>query len=108
MSERAGAFWSAMGSALCGVLVGGTAVYVGLRDRAPSEVAPEDASGGGAPPGSEAIAVGPTAPMATPCPEPRRLVDAVRETTDTVVTLETDQGPIGAGVVVEDDGLVVT
>jgi S1-C subfamily serine protease len=118
-------FWVAMGAAFTGTLLGGAAVWIGVSDRLDamqaSELAPASEPAESEPSehiempqphppferGAEAIAVGqefadPLDPGATP------LVRAVEQTRDTVVSLAVAGKVNGAGVVYEEDGLVLT
>ena len=96
--------WVTAGVGLVGVLLGGAAVALGLRHRAPP---PPPATPEPAP-----IAV---APIEEPTPPPTlaysppaaSLPDAVERTRDAVVNLGTSQ-TLGAGVIVDDSGVVLT
>lgn len=102
---RGDSLWIAAGAAVLGVLLGGAAVFVGLRGPTPAEPAPEDRS-------TPVPALPPAEPPARDCPDPGEapgpsLVDAVARTRDTVVTLSSP-GSLGAGVLVDETGLVLT
>ena len=95
--------WVAMGSAVVGVLLGGAAVYLGLQARVE------------APPGVVVSAPAPTCCETSPSAvrgegegAPSSLAEAVARTRETVVTLRGSQGLLGAGVIVDPSGLLLT
>ncbi len=97
--------WLAAGAAVFGVLLGGAAVFMGMQE-APVPEAVVTAP----------VSVLPELPMQVPaedrcdegsCPRGLSLVDAVAATRGMVVTLRSKE-TIGAGVVVDDTGLVLT
>jgi S1-C subfamily serine protease len=96
----------AAGAAVLGVLLGGLAVFVGLRGAEPVAPVPEVSR-------EPVPALPPAAPSACDCPQPsvgsagKSLADAVARTRDTVVTLSSP-GSLGAGVLVDETGLVLT
>lgn len=99
--------WMAAGAAVFGVLLGGAAVFLGLREPTPVQAVSEDRS-------PEVPVLPPPEASRCDCPAPpaaarggTTLVDAVARTRDTVVTLRS-QGTIGAGVLVDESGLVLT
>lgn len=107
-APRGEALWIAAGAAVIGVLFGGAAVFLGLQTRpppAPAVAAPDP------------LAELPELPAAAPEPAPTTtspgarsgdaLVEAVAATRAVVVTLRS-KDTIGAGVVVDDSGLVLT
>lgn len=99
--------WLAAGTGLVGVSLGAVAVLLGTRaaERSPREVAPESARTAQiAPRDPAAPAVVRSEAPATPVPS---LVDAVARTRDAVVNLGTER-TLGAGVIVDPSGLVVT
>ncbi len=91
--------WVAVGAALGGVALGAAAILVGRPQPRPTppQPAPQIAQSTPDP-----------APAAEPGPAPSRLVQAVARTRDSVVNLTTDGGSLGAGVVVDPKGLVLT
>lgn len=97
--------WMAAGAAVFGVLLGGAAVFVGLRGAPAPEPVHEDRP-------EPVPALPPAEAPAPDCPQPSAergpsLVDAVARTRDTVVTLSSP-GSLGAGVLVDETGLVLT
>mgnify|MGYP002777808892 CR=1 FL=1 len=104
--DRGEPLWVAAGAAVLGVLLGGAAVFVGLRGAPATEPVSEDRP-------EPVPALPPAEPSACDCPEPSAalggpsLVDAVARTRDTVVTLSSP-GSLGAGVLVDETGLVLT
>lgn len=104
-SPRGEPLWLAAGASVFGVLLGGAAVFLGMQEApAPAPVSVE------AP-----LADLPELPMQVPalercegsCPRGLSLVDAVAATRDMVVTLRS-KDTIGAGVIVDETGLVLT
>jgi S1-C subfamily serine protease len=97
--------WIAAGVGLVGVLLGGAAVALGLRQR------PEPVTPPALPPAShvasELPAEAPVLPVVSPLPATASLADAVARTRDAVVNLGTSQ-TLGAGVIVDDSGVVLT
>ncbi|MCA9708556.1 MAG: trypsin-like peptidase domain-containing protein [Myxococcales bacterium] len=101
--SRTSSLWLAAGTGLVGVSLGAAAVLLGLGQRAPRvEPAPVTL-----PPQVEAPAVVEPAVVTPPVAAPPSLVDAVTKTRDAVVNLGT-QRTLGAGVIVDPQGLVVT
>jgi len=105
-APRGEPLWLAAGAAVFGVLLGGAAVFLGIQEApAPTPVIAE----------TSVHATLPELPMQVPaedscegsCPRGLSLVDAVAATRDMVVTLRSKE-TIGAGVVVDDTGLVLT
>ncbi len=89
----------AAGAAFGGVVLGAMAMYVGLEGRRPQPPAPA----------SESVArEAPEPAPARACPSAAGLAEAVARTRGAVVSLATSSGSLGAGVVVADDGLVLT
>lgn len=92
---------------MLGVLLGGIAVLVGIQTAPPAAPVPVDS------PPEPVPALPPVAPPATcDCPETSgpggpSLVDAVEHTRNAVVTL-TGTNALGAGVLVDETGLVLT
>jgi S1-C subfamily serine protease len=104
-AARTESLWIAAGAAVLGVLLGGVAVLVGIQTAPPAEPVPV---------ASPAVPSLPpaAAPAACACPEASgaggpNLVDAVEQTRAAVVTL-TGANSLGAGVVVDETGLVLT
>ncbi|MCA9719399.1 MAG: trypsin-like peptidase domain-containing protein [Myxococcales bacterium] len=101
--------WIATGTAVAGVLLGGAAVYLGLQgrlqERAPAPVAAVEPCGCA----DEERVASPVTPSAdTPADNSGdSLVEAIARTRDSVVTLSSG-GSIGAGVIVDDTGTVLT
>ncbi len=99
--------WLAAGAAIAGVLLGGAAVWLGLQSPRPVEVP--------SPPVVATAQVPELPPQAPPsetrcigtCANGSGLVEAVAATRDLVVTLRL-KDTIGAGVVVDESGLVLT
>jgi len=100
----------AAGAAVFGVLLGGAAVFLGIQ-QAPLPVAP-------APTPAPALAGPyelPELPSPAPeagacpaaCPQGQTLIEAVAATRETVVTLRS-KDTVGAGVIVDETGLVLT
>lgn len=118
-------FWVAMGAAFTGTLLGGAAVWIGVSDRldaiqsAVPAAAIEPASAEEpehiempqpdrrADP-REAIGVGQAIGVEPLDPGDTSLVRAIAQTRDTVVSLAVAGAVNGAGVVYEEDGLVLT
>lgn len=107
--------WLAAGAGLVGVLFGGAAVMLGLSDRTPPTVPPPAA--GEAPPVPVASTPQP-APVAAQCepsltsavlaaPSAPTLAEAVATTRDAVVNIGT-RGTLGAGVIVDAEGTILT
>jgi S1-C subfamily serine protease len=104
-SPRGEPLWLAAGAAVFGVLLGGAAVFLGMQE-APAPAPVTEAA---------PLAHLPELPMQVPavescegsCPRGLSLVDAVAATRDMVVTLRSKE-TIGAGVVVDETGLVLT
>jgi S1-C subfamily serine protease len=94
--------WMAMGSAVFGVVMGGAAVYLALEgrhERAALASSPAITS-------AESICCeGPVAPAAASGPS---LIDAVARTRDTVVTLRSGSALLGAGVIINASGVLLT
>ncbi|MCY1006407.1 trypsin-like peptidase domain-containing protein [Nannocystis pusilla] len=105
---RGESLWIAAGAAVLGVLLGGVAVLVGIQTAPPAPV-PVDSPA----PSVPVPALPPVAPPAVcDCPEVRgdggpSLVEAVERTRDAVVTLSGTDA-LGAGVLVDETGLVLT
>ena len=108
--------WIATGTAVAGVLLGGAAVYLGLQDRLTQrdDLAVTSASQACAcasptpmddPPGD--VAVHTVEPDAAPASAASSLVQAVERTRPMVVALSSG-GSIGAGVIVDERGAVLT
>lgn len=101
--------WVAAGAAVLGVLLGGLAVFVGLGGPPPEAHVPADrieATPVPALPPAQASRC--ECPDAAPAPGGAQgLVEAVARTRDTVVTLSSP-GSIGAGVLVDESGLILT
>ncbi|MDC0719736.1 S1C family serine protease [Nannocystis bainbridge] len=104
---RGESLWIAAGAAVLGVLLGGVAVLVGIQTAPPGAPAPVDTA---------PVPVPALPPVAAPatcdCPEARGdggpgLVEAVERTRDAVVTLS-GADALGAGVLVDETGLVLT
>ena len=104
--SRGESLWLAAGAAVFGVLLGGAAVFLGVREAAPAP----------APTPVTAVPELPELPTPAPdagercdgvCPPGHSLVDAVAATREMVVTLRS-KDTIGAGVVVDEKGLVLT
>jgi S1-C subfamily serine protease len=93
-SERSPLAWVAVGAALGGVVLGGVAVWLGVRS-APA-TAPRD----------EAPPVAPASPSISPA-SPGSLVDAVARTARSVVNLCAGR-VLGAGVIVDPSGILLT
>lgn len=117
--------WLAMGAALTGTLLGGAAVWFGVNTRLEAlQAAPASSPVEPSPPAREQIEL--PAPAADPSREARvvgepdrvlasgedpgdsPLVRAVAQTRDTVVSVAIAGEVNGAGVVYEDDGLILT
>ena len=101
--------WVAMGSAVFGVFLGGAAVYLGVAEALHHPLPPTARI---EPVG--AVAHGPacceaplttSAPVGAPAPS---LAAAVARTRDTVVTLRRGDALLGAGVIVDPSGLLLT
>ncbi|MCY0986020.1 trypsin-like peptidase domain-containing protein [Nannocystis sp. ILAH1] len=106
---RGESLWIAAGAAVLGVLLGGVAVLVGIQTAPPAASVPVDSPA----PSVPVPALPPVAPPAAcDCPEVRgdagpSLVEAVERTRDAVVTLSGTDA-LGAGVLVDETGLVLT
>ncbi len=85
--------WMTAGAAVFGVFLGGLAVFVGLRDAVVVHPAHSVEAG--------------TCPECGQSSESEARVAAIARTRDTVVTLES-QATIGAGVIVDDKGTLLT
>lgn len=98
--------WLAAGTGLVGVSLGATAVLLGLRtaERQVREPMPVPVSSVVSAPERPAVAPPAVVPVTTSTPP---LVDAVAQTRDAVVNLGTERR-LGAGVIVDPQGLVVT
>ena len=101
--------WIATGAAVMGVLIGGAAVWLGLYQR---EVNRGAATGVDTAPAASLASLSAADAEAgeaavDPGDEASPLVAAVARTRDTVVNLETPRG-LGAGVIVDPRGIVVT
>lgn len=100
--------WVAAGAAVLGVLLGGIAVFVGLGGPPQAPPVLQDRVEAAPVP-----ALPPAGQVSCECPEQSAasaqggLVDAVARTRDTVVTLSSP-GSIGAGVLVDESGLILT
>ncbi|MDC0671842.1 S1C family serine protease [Nannocystis radixulma] len=104
---RGESLWIAAGAAVLGVLLGGVAVLVGIQTAPPTAPVPVDSS----PVPVPALPPAAAAPVCD-CPEASgpggpSLVEAVEHTRDAVVTL-TGADALGAGVLVDETGLVLT
>ncbi len=112
VAARAYPIWVAMGAAFFGTVMGGLAVYVGMQGqqgpigeamemRAPEDpVVPEVEA-------REALAAA-LAEIPPPLTDAERLVQAVADVRDSVVSLKIGDGVSGAGVIFDERGLVFT
>jgi len=92
------ALWLAAGAGITGVLLGGAAVYLGARGDEPRPVVQASP----APTPQPAVVAPSEVPAAAPT-----LAEAVERTMNSVVNLESSQG-LGAGVIVDPSGIVLT
>lgn len=109
-AARGEALWMAAGAAVLGVLLGGLAVFVGIHTAPPPEPVPVASP-------EPVPTLPPTSPTRCDCPEGAgvsssagagpSLVEAVERTRAAVVTLA-GAGSLGAGVLVDESGLVLT
>ncbi len=106
--SRGDSLWLAAGAAVFGVLLGGAAVFLGVR-QAPSAPASEPVAAAAVPGLPELPSPAPDAGERCDgdCGQGHALVDAVAATREMVVTLRS-KDTIGAGVVVDEKGLVLT
>lgn len=97
--------WIGVGASLVGVVLGATAVYLGMRDPA----VPPEARSSASSATPAALATNPEGPPreGDPPAVAGSLVAAVEATRDSVVNLETPRG-LGAGVIVDPSGVVLT
>ncbi|MEZ4381432.1 MAG: trypsin-like peptidase domain-containing protein [Nannocystaceae bacterium] len=95
--------WFAAGAAVFGVLLGGAAVFLGLEGRPPPVAAAPTSADGGCCDLTRSDRPSPRVDGSAPT-----LADAVASTRDSVVTLRGAGGLLGAGVIVDPSGLVLT
>ena len=105
-------FWVAMGAALVGTLLGGGAVWIGVRDRIERLDSPPAAEPS---PPTNSAEPGPDGPAGSgelvgivPDPGDSPLVQAIEQTRDAVVTLAVSGSSRGAGVIYDESGSLLT
>jgi len=96
--------WMAMGSAVFGVLMGGVAVYLALLGQG-ERAAPTNSPAISRAESTCCVSAEAPAFAATSGPS---LIDAVARTRDTVVTLRSGSALLGAGVIINPSGVLLT